>query len=275
MKKKVIRVILFLFVVILVVLSALIIWQRENVIAFYKSRTQTEEELLEEVETVMAESEEAIKKDHPNVYVPSISKEDEEKLLSGELSPEEVSALYNLPDLEPDDADSREGSKADNATSNEGNQSTGTVEKDDSEASSSETTGANSTGNNDGAQTANNNSSQAANNNSDQSKEDYYISNAIGRMSGLKASYLSKLGGLERQAIADRNSGMSKEAVASKYSSIAGGYESSCDSQVESILSDLEANLKSISADTAIVGTIRNSYYSEKRAKKSYYMSKF
>jgi len=53
------------------------------------------------------------------------------------------------------------------------------------------------------------------------------------------------------------------------------GAMTDCDAKVESVISELEAELKAVGADTSIVETVRKTYASEKQLKLSYYSNKY
>lgn len=100
----------------------------------------------------------------------------------------------------------------------------------------------------------------------------------VGEIYALRTSFTGQLDGLLRQAKSEY-AAMSpteweknKKAFVSKYIGLAGGLESSCDSQMEEILGRIESHLKKTGGNTALVKEIRKVYENEKALKKSSYM---
>lgn len=100
----------------------------------------------------------------------------------------------------------------------------------------------------------------------------------VGEIYALRSSFTGQLDGLLRQAKSEY-AAMSpteweknKKAFVSKYIGLAGGLESSCDSQMEEILGRIESHLKKTGGNTALVKEIRKVYENEKALKKSSYM---
>ena len=95
------------------------------------------------------------------------------------------------------------------------------------------------------------------------------------KLYGLKAVYLGQIGNLIDQAKADYKNGTSASTLMSTYLGKAASLESEADSEVEALLSELKGELEAIDGDTSIISTMRSSYESEKKLKKSYYLSLF
>lgn len=95
------------------------------------------------------------------------------------------------------------------------------------------------------------------------------------KLYGLKAVYLGQIGNLIDQAKADYKNGTSAGTLMSTYLGKAASLESEADSEVEALLSELKGELEAIGGDTSIISTMRSSYESEKKLKKSYYLSLF
>ena len=95
-----------------------------------------------------------------------------------------------------------------------------------------------------------------------------------------KASYIGKLGELERRAVSDYKS-LEKEkrglkaqkTIISHYIKEAASLEKECDGIVDELLSSLKQQLISVGADTQIIKTIKKAYEDEKILKKSYYLN--
>ena len=104
-------------------------------------------------------------------------------------------------------------------------------------------------------------------------------SDCIARMYVLKSSFESQLDQLYQEAVSyysqlDREQRKSaKSEIISRFYSRAVSMERQCDSQVESILSDLTNSLNESGGDTSIVSKMRQAYQNEKSLKKSYYLN--
>ena len=101
----------------------------------------------------------------------------------------------------------------------------------------------------------------------------------VGEIYVLRASFVGQLDGLLQQAKAEYSAlspeqrEKQKSSLTSKYIGLAGNLESSCDSQMEAILSRIQKHLKETGGDTSLIKEIRKVYENEKALKKSYYMS--
>ena len=102
----------------------------------------------------------------------------------------------------------------------------------------------------------------------------------VGEMYILQATYLSELGNLEARARAvyealpeeERNL-KSAQKLAAPFINEGLSLESRCDTEVASVLAAMEAELNQVSADTDIITTMKSAYETQKRLKKSYYLS--
>lgn len=98
------------------------------------------------------------------------------------------------------------------------------------------------------------------------------LENLLAQIYVLKASFTGRLDSLVGQAKQEFINGkgkVSKYAVAKKYVGIAAGLEGQCDSQMESLLSQIKAELERTGGDAAIISQIRSAYAGEKSAKKA------
>lgn len=104
-------------------------------------------------------------------------------------------------------------------------------------------------------------------------------SDCIARMYVLKSSFESKLDQLYQEAVSyysqldEEQRKNAKSEMLSRFYSRAVSMERQCDSQVESILSDLTNSLNESGGDTSIVSKMRQAYQNEKSLKKSYYLN--
>ena len=100
------------------------------------------------------------------------------------------------------------------------------------------------------------------------------------QMYELQAKYLGLLGGLEASGIQALKAIPSEQRTVKKMMDVGMPFvqqglalESQCDSEVENILHNLKEELVAIGAEYDIVETMRQTYYTEKRLKKAYYLS--
>ncbi len=90
----------------------------------------------------------------------------------------------------------------------------------------------------------------------------------------LRGDFVGRLDALVSQGYAEYKAGTtSKKALAGKYLGLGASLEGQCDAQMESILSQIEAELKKSGGDLSLVSQIRAAYRSEKAAKKASIMS--
>ena len=112
-------------------------------------------------------------------------------------------------------------------------------------------------------------------------KTNKIVSKKIIEFYSLKAYYLGQLGQLETKVIADysalsdeKKNLVGKKEIAGKYISVATSLLAQCDAKVDSLLKELEKDIKMVGGDLSIITTIKNHYENEKNLKKAYYMSK-
>jgi len=212
--------------------------QRDYIIALINGTRYSPEELHTQIKDNKASLKDELQK-YTEATFDDITAEDEEKLLKGEITLEEISEKYKL---SFDDKDSK-------ITSN----------VNDSEST-----------NNDGSSS-----------NSDKSKAiDKAVSSSVSQMYALKATFVSELGEVARQAYTEytslpkekQNSEGKSEVVINNINKVS-QLEQNCDAKVEYLLSDLQSELEQLNGDTEIIQVLRNSYEEEKEIKKSYYLS--
>ncbi len=103
------------------------------------------------------------------------------------------------------------------------------------------------------------------------------LENLIAQIYVLRADFSGQLDSLVGQAKAEyvANKGKNKAGIAGKYLRKATDLESSCDSQMEGILSQIDAEIKRTGGDSGIVSEIRSAYESEKSIKKANLLAKY
>ncbi|OQB15137.1 MAG: hypothetical protein BWY15_00507 [Firmicutes bacterium ADurb.Bin193] len=107
------------------------------------------------------------------------------------------------------------------------------------------------------------------------------INEHISEMYVLKATFISALGDLERQVIAEYKAlppekrKSAQQAIATKYLGEISALESECDQKVNTVLASLEKHIRAYEGDLGIIKIIRNAYEDEKVLKKSYYINQY
>ena len=103
------------------------------------------------------------------------------------------------------------------------------------------------------------------------------LQNLIAQIYLLRSSFTGQINGLVAQAKQEYINQTKKDlpAIAAKYIGIASGLESSCDGQIESLLSQIKTELEKAGADTSMVNDIRSAYYNEKSITKAALLAKY
>ncbi|MBQ2613922.1 MAG: hypothetical protein IJB80_01150 [Clostridia bacterium] len=118
----------------------------------------------------------------------------------------------------------------------------------------------------------------AQNQQSTQTEESSRLNELIGQIYVLRSSFVGRLNGLVAQAKQEYINGggsVSKGAILKRYMGIASGLEGQCDGQMESLLSQIKAELEKTGGDLSLIGQIRSTYQGEKRAKKAEILNQF
>jgi hypothetical protein len=242
--KKVSKILLTILTIITVVACVVLYAQYDNISALINGLNSSTEDLAAEMDDNREKLKEEVEK-YTSSSINDISAEDEEKLLNGEITVEDVAEKYNLPlEYMQDDNESTPDNSSD-TISTSGNTSPVTADKKDNE------------------------------------KEiDAAISSGVSKMYALKAKYVSKLGELEREVIKEySNLPKEKQTEDNKYSLVmknidyVADLEQQCDSEVANVISTLESELIRLNSNTEIIQILKDAYQQEKEVKKSYYLS--
>ena len=123
------------------------------------------------------------------------------------------------------------------------------------------------------------NGAETSDENSKNKATEKLISEKIIELYSLKAYYLGQLGQMEAAVKRDyialpdaKKTLVGKTELVEKYMGVATRLLNQCDAKVNSLLKDLEKEIKKINGDTSIIKTIRASYENEKAVKKAYYL---
>lgn len=243
--KKSIKILLIILSVILVITAAVVIWQFDNISALIIGLSNSSDDLAAKMDDhrnkVKTEVEKYISKP-----VDDISAEDEQKLLKGQISVEEIAEKYKLPIEYMRDGDLEADINKDNNDKNpyDSKPDTTYLPLDDNKIIEKE------------------------------------IGDSIAQMYALKAKYVNKLGELEREVIeqyknlpkSKQNKEGKKELLMANIGYVA-SLEETCDTEVNKLLISLEKNLKELDGDLEIIKILTDAYAEEKELKKSYYLS--
>lgn len=106
--------------------------------------------------------------------------------------------------------------------------------------------------------------------------ENSNLKNLIAKIYVLRSTYTGKLDALVAQAYGEyKANGGNINPVADKYIAIASNLEGECDLQIESLLSQIKAELDKTGGNQDIISQIRATYKSEKSIKKGELLSKY
>lgn len=241
--KKLVKILLTLFLIVLIIAGALIFWQRDNISALINGMKYSSDDLALQLDNKREELKTQVEK-YTSAKINDISAEDEEKLFNGGITIEEISDKYKLPiDVMKENDDQKTG-QSNNPEHSINVDNTSDVGEDNSKAI------------------------------------DDAVSTGVSKMYALKAKYVSKLGELEREVISEYSSlpkekqnAKSKKEIVTKNINYIAEMEQKCDSDVEAVLTTLEEQLKELNGDTEIITILKEAYENEKELKKAYYLS--
>lgn len=249
-------------------------FQANNIKALAYMKQYTPEQRAE----LLTKNEEAVQKimeKVPEAQVQPLSPEDEALLKSGEMTeeealqrimgktPEEIAAgTEGQPEPEaPGKPDGAEGQKP-AVDEPKQPQSAPTDAADAGEDSGSAGEGEKA---NEGGKTASQNDGAR-------------LQELLARVYLLRSSFTGQIDGLVEQAKAEVIASGNKDnafALASKFIGMGNSLEAQCDSQMESLLGEISAELQRTGGDKGIVGEIRSAYENEKSIKKAALLDKY
>ncbi len=271
--KKWKKVILIILGVIVVGMAAFTIWQWDNIKAVYYYMTVgSSEDIAKEIEATKKKREEIIS-EYIDGTVRDFTAEEEQMIISGELSVEEATEL-----IREDFRKSVGKTKGDDKTFGEQSETGG---KDNSGEKGKVDAGKRTdSGSASGSKTDSNGNSKPISKPGNKEELDEYIAENIIQLYSYKAYYLGQLGQIEKSAKADYialpakdRTMVGKSAIVDKYLGKANALLSECDGKVDAITSELERELGRQNMDKALIDEILSSYEEEKALKKAYYLS--
>lgn len=259
------------------------IWQRENAKAIWEGISYNEDELKTQMET-SKETIQNVLEDYGIESIRDLTVEEEEQLMKGELTVEEVMGLIMKGESEPTleegevlaqkyQLDHQLGSAGDDNKAE--NHQVSLDYETSNQGTSGEDVSTSNSAKQDQVPTGSLVSTESTKEQTKQVVEKY-----VEKMYTLQATFLSELGKVESRARTayaqlpkeERNL-RAAQKLAPAFISQGLALENSCDSQVDAILSDFEAELKKVGASTAIVSNMKEAYQTQKRLKKASYLS--
>jgi|LAHS01.1.fsa_nt_gb hypothetical protein len=246
--KKSTKIILTILTIIIIISSAVVLWQYDNISAVLNGLTKSSEDIASEINRKREDLKVKVEK-YTNSSINDLTAEDEQKLLKGEMSLDEIAKKYDLPIEYINDENNEQEDFSPTKDVSESQQSNFGKSSDDVTVDNSKII----------------------------EKE---IGDSVSRMYALKAKYVNKLGELEREVIDQysklpeikQNKEGKKELVMANVDYVA-KLEKTCDSEVDKVISALEKNLKELGGDIQIIQILKDAYTDEKELKKSYYLS--
>ncbi len=232
-------------------LSLFLVGQRNNISAIFQALHHNEQDITDQIDVIRKELNDSLKEyseEVPRDFTP----EEENKIISGELEPEEALELL-FPSVEPSEVPVEDPVEDPEKAPDSPPKSTARPAK-----ASPEPTGE-----------------------PEKDTLSKTVSDSIAKLYLYKASYLAKLGRLEQSAIDEflelpeekRTTSAKQKILLSKVSEAA-KLEKTCDTQVEEILRTLEEALAAEKGDQSIVSRIQAAYKEEKSLRKAYYINR-
>lgn len=236
--KKSVKITLCILVFFLLILSYITYKNWNTITAFVDSVRYTQEDVEENLAKNQNAMQEIIDKTD-NITVRDLTAEESAALKSGELTEEDIVKILTQKEDETP--------KKDTSTDNPKTPNKPKTEEDD---------------------TAEKDTGQV-------------VSELIAKLYVQKDKYLGRLGSVEAEArqeylsLEPEERKEQKASMISKYLSRVSSWEKECDGIVYGIIDEIKAELEKEGKDLAIVAELKETYLSEKRAKKAYFISKY
>lgn len=235
--KKINKILLTILTIIVFAFAAVVVWQYDNISALLNGMNKSTEDLALEIDKKRDDLKTEVEK-YTNSPVIDITAEDEQKLIKGEISLEEISEKYNLPIEYMKDEE---------------------VNKAPEDISTEIPTGV-----------PVDNSKQIEKEIGDSVGRMYALkAKYVNKLGELEREVIDQYAKLPESK---QNMEGKKELVMSNLDYIA-KLEKTCDTEVGEVISSLEENLKDLGGDLKIIQILKKSYNDEKELKKSYYLS--
>ena len=235
--KKFNKILLTILTIIVFAFVAVVVWQYDNILALLNGMNKSTEDLALEIDKKRDDLKTEVEK-YTSSPVIDITAEDEQKLIKGEISLEEISEKYNLPIEYMKDEE---------------------VNKAPEDISTEIPT-----------EIPVDNSKQIEKEIGDSVGRMYALkAKYVNKLGELEREVIDQYAKLPESK---QNMDAKKELVMSNLDYIA-KLEKTCDTEVGEVISSLEENLKDLGGDLKIIQILKKSYNDEKELKKSYYLS--
>ena len=235
--KKINKILLTILTIIVFAFAAVVVWQYDNISALLNGMNKSTEDLALEIDKKRDDLKTEVEK-YTNSPVIDITAEDEQKLIKGEISLEEISEKYNLP------IEYMKDEEVNKATEDTSTEIPTEIPVD--------------------------NSKQIEKEIGDSVGRMYALkAKYVNKLGELEREVIDQYAKLPESK---QNMDAKKELVMSNLDYIA-KLEKTCDTEVGEVISSLEENLKDLGGDLKIIQILKKSYNDEKELKKSYYLS--
>lgn len=278
MKKKRKIIIWAIVLTVLTSVSGVLIWQRDNVKAFFMSLKYSREEIGEK----MSENDRSLKEELEKKYsikIREYTEEEKELIASGKMSEKQVLAKIIAESLRTGSRDDEISDKI--AGSQKDKNAVITFDKSEvlvpitaTEAEKKKKDEKNPT-----LVVVGKPSEQVPDTPAKQTADEI-IKKHIASLYALEAKYIGAIESVVASAkAAAKARGLTKKdtsellAIGASYTSTINSLEAKCDGEVEAVISSLKSELTAIGADLSIIETIRTAYANEKSLKRAYYMN--
>ncbi|MEL7647934.1 MAG: hypothetical protein AAGU76_07560 [Sedimentibacter sp.] len=234
--KKVVKVLIALLILIAAAAGVVVYYYGDNISALISGMNSSSEDLA----VKMNENREKLKtqvEKYTSVQVADMSAEDEEKLLSGEISLEDVAEKYNLPvDYMRDDDVTGISYKSTAPVAVSKNDNTNEIDAVVGESVSR-----------------------------------MYALKAkyVNKLGELERAVFKEYSSLPKEKQNDD----AKYKIVLNNLNYVSELEKKCDDEVSNVLASLQTELEKLEGDTEIIGILQKAYQDEKEVKKAYYMS--
>ena len=244
------RIVLIVFSILLVIIVALGIWQRDNIKSFVNFLKYSEEEISQKIDDNNKKMDDIVETtEYIDVKKGGFTPEEEKALTSGEISEEEAIKIMR-------GQTSLEEIKTQNQEKDESKPALEKMPDKKSEQAPPE--------------------SKPVEEPEEKNMTDE-ASNIVAELYVVKANFISQLENTGQQMyneyIATHYDPTKIMSIVDKYLPVVSQLEAECDATINNLLSELKTALENGGGDLSLINEIRQYYYKEKSLKKSYYMN--
>lgn len=245
------KVLLIVLLALLAVIVGILIWQRDNIKALYIALTTDQETILKNMEQSKQELEDSLTDYDITVFAPT--KEQNEALLNGTASADEIKTALGIDDTDDQDAVSS---------------GVEPTEKPDQSPAPSESLKP-------GGQSQ-------TDSDSTQKQANALVEKCVAELYACQVDLMAELGSMKQRALDEWNSLDAEEQTTQRLQQIGLDGLMKCydlevvtDQEVKAILATYRTKLEAIGADTAVLDSLWKYYSDEKASQKAYYIQKY